>query len=101
MNVSNDTWVTTSETPDSRIREKVDLAEAIVAFVGLVGNILAYNVAQFLPQTNSSVLMQYLAGWDAIMIAHLGCWSLTRAFRIRIIDTNVSLYIDQSVSSDP
>ena len=68
----------------------IEFGEAMMALLGILGNFLTYKAAEFLPQTNSSVLLKYLAVWDAIVTAHIGCFSFLRSFRLPLLDGIVS-----------
>ena len=66
--------------------------KAVVSLLGLVGNLLSYKAAHFMPRSNSSVLMRYLAVWDSIAVVHVGLLSVPlNAFNVELFVKNVRL----------
>ncbi len=87
--VTNDSSSESLDGLDS-VHDAIELAEAMMALLGILGNFLTFKAAEFLPQTNSSVLLKYLAVWDTAFAIHLAFWSFSRSFAIKIIDRNVT-----------
>ncbi len=64
----------------------------VVSLLGLLGNFLSFKAADFMPKSNSCVLMKYLAVWDSLAVVHLGLvTSLKYLFNIQTLNQIVSL----------
>ena len=50
----------------------VKIATVVISVLGLLGNFLSYKTADFMPKSNSSVLMKYLAVWDSVAVLYHG-----------------------------
>ena len=70
------------------------VATIVVSVLGLLGNFLSYKAADFLPKSNSSVLMKYLAVWDSGTVAGIGLILST----LDLATTNV---LNENVSKVP
>ncbi len=67
------------------------IATVLVSIGGLMGNYLSYKAADFMPRSNSSVLMKYLALWDSVAVVNLGIVPYVAEFMgISIGEANVS-----------
>ncbi len=72
----------------------VKFATIVVSLLGLLGNFWSYKAADFMPKSNSSVLMKYLAVWDSLAVVHLGlATSLTDLFNLQTLHQIVSVKI--------
>ena len=50
----------------------VKITTVVFSVLGLLGNFLSYKTADFMPKSNSSVLMKYLAVWDSVSVCLSG-----------------------------
>ncbi len=50
----------------------VKISTLLASILGLLGNFLSYGTANFMPRSNSSVLMKYLAVWDSVAVCLTG-----------------------------
>ena len=48
------------------------IVTVVVSILGLLGNFLSYQTADYMPKSNSSVFMKYLAIWDSVAVLHYG-----------------------------
>ena len=82
-----------SSTSNEEFEGIMDWMKAGMTLMGLVGNSLAYNTANYLPVSNLSVLMKYLAVWDSLAAVNISLLSSSAIFTIDIINRNVSFLI--------
>ena len=69
----------------------IKIVTVVVSILGLLGNLLSYKTADFMPKSNSSVLMKYLAVWDFVAVVNLGLIpSLDQLVGTNITGTKVS-----------
>ena len=69
----------------------VKIATLVVCLLGLLGNLWSYRTAELMSQSNSTVLMRYLAVWDSVTVICVGIIpTVLELFPISVIHSNVS-----------